>query len=244
MTPEEKAKINLKGFIKTTKKLFIDSDINFDLVIASGDSGQEMAYLLKTILGKIGKDTPPILLLPLYRFTRKGIPFGLRYDNSIFLDEVKNTPANLKTILFVDDEIGVGITLRTFVELLKKAGKIDRPKLYVVGEDKGVFEKDKLKDVELFYEPFEKAEKNIMNAISYLVPLETRKIINESFGELSTKEIMNSLLNLPIKYKEKGKPFWTMGLSDELYSKVSEFNRLHLNFQEYLNGLISEYINE
>lgn len=110
----------VKKFAATMYHLLKESDFKIDLIIGAGNSGAQMIGLTKIILKEF-KIKIPLIETPVYRY--KPYKDGRdrvegresdKFDNYALLDHVKNELANksIKTVLFVDDEIGGGTLLR------------------------------------------------------------------------------------------------------------------------------------
>ncbi len=244
---DKKAIQNLSSLVLEINELFAEEKIHFDFVLFSGDSGQSVSYIFRKILEGIGVDAPPILVLPYYRFSKKYIPRGIPFDNKVLLDDVNgflSNIQNLDNILFVDDEIGEGRTISGIVDLInkenaKKFGKDSR--IYIVAEDHG-FKKEEIGGIPVLFEPLSKKTEHVYNAISYLVPFEMEKAVEKDFRKLNSKELINCLLDLPVKARKGDSPYWSYELLEEVKEKVVDFEGMQFKFAEYLNGLIRDDI--
>ncbi len=246
----QKALSNLKGLVKVITNLVQDNKIQFDLIIGSGDTGIAMVKLTEMIFSELNISMPTKLVIPYYRFTKKHTGEGETFqNNTILLPGIKEQLRdlrNIQSIMFVDDEIGKGRTVKGVIELLiqvRKELSQNKPNLYIIAEDRS-YNKDQDLDtlVNVQYCPFAEGEP-MGNAISHIVPLEIKEVIVRSYGNLYQKEELNVLLNLPIKDKrEDEKPVWSYDLLDNLKKKIINFNELQLRFELYLKDLIKKAI--
>lgn len=239
-----KAKTNLIGFVDVIKELIEDRKIKFDLVTGSGDSGAAMVKIAEMIYQELKISFPEKLLVPYFRFTKKDVPSGERVsivDYSDSFEEKFRSFKEVKNILFVDDEIGRGRTIRGVVKWMRE----NNPKvfskdsrLWIVAEDHGFNVNDLKLDFVVEFKPFSKKE-GINNAISYIVPYEIKSVIRENFsGKYSSKELMNSLLGLPVKSRDRKVMVWSYDLRDELAGKIEGFDGLQNEFEKFLRDLI------
>ncbi|MDP2638155.1 MAG: hypothetical protein Q8P26_03785 [Candidatus Levybacteria bacterium] len=245
MSHEEKARQNLRCLIRVIDDLFLKDKVKFDLVLASGDSGYSLKYILDKILDKRGVKSPPSLILPYYRYTQKYVAKGNPFDNKNLAKDVELVVKDLEVVnntLFIDDEIGEKArTISGLIDLVKKAKPSllsDKSVFYVVAEDHG-FDPSKMKSFKSVFKPFSKKEGKINNAISYLVPKSLSMKIKNRYGEQYPKELINWLLNLPVKDKNGDTPYWSYDTL-ESFKKDSDFRILQKEFQDHLDSMINE----
>ena len=122
------------NFCNTIKNLILDDAVKVDLVVASGNSGLAVGKFTEMIYEELGLSFPKKLSIPFYRFL-PGYHDDLSkiFNNGIFLSDVvkqlKNID-NMENVLFVDDEIGQGITAIGIFKLINQAlEKLGRVKI-------------------------------------------------------------------------------------------------------------------
>lgn len=172
---EQKGLSNLDGLVRIITNLVRDNKISFDLLIGSGDTGIAMVKLTEMILSEINVPIPTKLVIPYYRFVEKHMGEGESFQgNSILLPEIKDQLKdikNIQNILFVDDEIGKGRTIKGIVELIFQAkGELSQKRinLYIVAEDRSYAGQDLGDLVNVQYCPFGEGGP-VGNAISHII---------------------------------------------------------------------------
>lgn len=238
------------NFCKKIKELLVDRKINFDLIVASGNSGLAMGKYAAIIYKELGKEFPQQLSIPFYRF-----PPGHRdeldkkFDSSFFLPEVQKQieNININSVLFVDDEIGLGITALSILNLLNEALRLQCKDpiraYYIVAEDQGFKVPEDRKEIQFF--PYDKETDGYNNVIFFVTPSELEKPIIEVFGDddkFPFHQRCNLLLNLPIKDFNNGKPIWTNKYLETAKEKISSFSDLQKRYLEYTASLVQKYI--
>jgi hypothetical protein len=243
MEYHEKAQQNLKSYIKIVKKLFIDEDLKFDLLIGAGDSGLAMVSITELILVKLKVPVPEKLLIPYQRFTKMHVSRGVPFDNSALIPDIVSQIKSIKSFnktIFVDDEIGHGSVLMGIIELLKESFPskfTDESIVYVLAEDHGFIPNSK--DLKIKFLPFSKKTKGMNNVVSRIIPPELWGKLEEEYGEFYPVEMINTFMNLPVKVLENNKPIWSYDLLNDVKSKVKNINKYQVEFESYLDNYIS-----
>lgn len=110
----------LRSFTGTISRLLASEKIHYDLIIASGNSGLAVTEFTKIIYSKLKIAPPPALALPIMRFINEDN--RKRFDNSVLYPQVsktlQNIDKNISSILFVDDEIRYGSTVKNSLKLI------------------------------------------------------------------------------------------------------------------------------
>ena len=243
---QEKAKSNFEGLVRIITSLVRDKKIQVDLIVGAGNTGIAMVKLSELIFDELNIHIPPKLVIPYYRFTKAHVGEGEPFQyNNILLPEIKeklSSIENIQNILFVDDEIGGGRTVKGVIELIFQARQElsqNKPTLYIVAEDRSYNWQGLSTLINVQYCPFAEGGPR-GNAISHIVPSEIHEII-KTYGSLDPKEELNALLDLPIKdKKEDEKPIWSYDLLNDLKLKVANFHEIQSKFESYLRDLIKE----
>lgn len=245
---EQKAFSNLDGLVKIIANLVRGNKISFDLLVGSGDTGIAMVKLTEMILSEMNVPIPTKLVIPYYRFVEKytgeGEPFR---GNSVLLPEIRDQlkdVKNIQNILFVDDEIGKGRTVKGIVELLVQAKEElsqKRVNLYIVAEDRSYSGQDLGDLVNVQYCPFGEGGP-VGHAISHIILPDIKEGIKKSYGNLYLKEELNALLNLPIKSKDNEKSKWSYDLLNDLKNKLENFGDLQIQLETYLKVLVKKAV--
>ncbi len=237
------------GLFKTLRKLLKGDRVVFDLIVGAGDSGIAMVKLTEMVYQKLGQKMPTKLLVPFYRYTQKDIPNGQIADNSALIATIKRELSavdEINTILFVDDEIGDGTTLKGIIDLINQAKKNsigEQDVIYVVAEDKDNQFEQKI-ETKIKFLPFAYKNEGTFSAISYVIPDNFEGPIKEKYSdkEHSSKERMNVLLNLPIKTMINGVPRWSKNWQVQLEKEIPGFEGLQQGFKQYLDNLLEEAV--
>lgn len=232
---------SLKAFVQTVKQL-AKSGEPFSAITAAGDSGQLAARITEEVYRQLGKPVPPKLVAPIYRHADEAET--VLFDNTIFapqFEEWKTKPLN--NILFVDDEIGSGNAVRGMLDLLLELSSSIQS-LTIVAEDGGFNCPPEIHGVKAMFIPTRQRVPNVYNAISYTVPWRFQKPLKEVLAnepDLNDKQIMCTLLNLPTKEFNNGKPEFNNRLVERA-SKLPDFNVLQNEYQEYFTEQIAELV--
>jgi hypoxanthine phosphoribosyltransferase len=242
------------GFCRVIKDLAVKQNKQFDLVVAVGNTGLIMGKFAEMIYQELDLVFPPQLTVPFVRF-QKGFEENVDklFDNSYLLPEIieqiKNI-AELKNVLFVDDEIGRGITAKTCLKLLNQAladlGKPSVREYYVVAEDMN-FQFSVLEFPEIRFVPYAKDTHGINNVIFFITPEKFQKPIREVLGDerqFAFFKITSLLLGLPVKDHKDALPVYTDEYLKIAQAKIPDFAKLQTGYQEHLKKLIKNCLNK
>lgn len=231
---------SLLQFIKTFKRLLVNDKRRFDLVVGAGDSGQLMVYITRLVYEMLKINMPQTIVAPIYRHADEAET--ILFDNSqLAADYSDISVSNVQNILFVDDEIGSGNAtkgmLDLLIKLIKKSGKVLT--YTIIAEDGGFDLKSiQIQNVKIeFISPKTRAE-NVFNAISYIIPAEYEQPIKNALQyeikDLNSKQVMNILLNLPIKEFNNGKPRFTFQMHEMAKKLISNLPKLQEGYRSHL----------
>ncbi len=238
---------NFKKFVQTIKKLFINEKKNFDLIIGTGNSGVVMAKFVEMILKELDIKIPPTLIIPILRFSDSNEEN--EFDNGILLELVKwqlHDINKIENVLFVDDEIFRGISVKTAIQLIMEAKSLNNLNVTIVAEDQG-FQLDKsIPNVGIKFYPFSKEIEGHNNAIFYMIPCDFDNLIKSIFPEnvLKWYNRMNVLMGLPIRIMRDGVPTYSYKYSQEAKEKMKDFKKLQDDFLIHVKHLIKQSLYE
>jgi len=242
-------KQKFSNFSHTIKRLSLDERLKFDLLIAAGNSGQSMAKFTTMIFNELGKPSPPILEVPFFRYLpgQRENPDGL-FNNEIFLagikTQLKQIGGDIRKVLFVDDEIGKGLTAWGVLDLLNEglsnAGKPQIKDYYIVAEDQGFKIPGRYKNVKFI--PYDSETEGHNNAIFYFTPSKFDKPLKKIFDEkeLSFHSRTNLLLSLPVKEFNGGKPRYTTKFLKTAKRKIPDFQKLQEDYHDFIREAIKK----
>lgn len=246
---------NFKKFVGVICYLLIDKHRQFDLIIGSGNSGLVAAKFTELIYQQLHIACPPVLQIPMLRYKGKQDVDKNLFDNDLLLPEIKEKLADLgvkqlSNVLFVDDEIGLGITAKTCLKLLRQSlgeSSFVRKFTYtVVAEDQGVQWEDDLPAIIEFY-PFAQELPDRSNVIMWFLPGEIVHPIEYAIKEVKgSHTVMNVLLGLPIKVKTEKiqAPFFSYSINQKALSQVSNLGELQQKALAEISALIGVAIVE
>jgi len=235
------------NFCNTIKNLISDEAVKVDLVVASGNSGLAVGKFTEMIYEELGLSFPKKLSIPFYRFL-PGYHDDLSkiFNSEIFLPDVvkqlKNID-NLENVLFVDDEIGQGVTaigiFKLINQALEKLGRIKIKNFYIVAEDQGFKPPKDLPQIKFI--PYDKELDGYNNVIFFVNPEELEAPIVKVMGDddkFPFHQRTNILLNLPVKYFNKGNPVYTEKYLELAKQKILNLAELQNKYIKHLKDLI------
>lgn len=230
---------NFKKFVEVICYLLLEEHKKFDLIVGSGNSGVVVAKYTELIYKELNIPCPPIIHIPVLRYRGERDREENRFDNSVLLPEIKEKLKDCKlekltNVLFVDDEIGLGITAKTCLELLIQATNAHNITYTVVAEDQGVsWGKDLPSKIEFY--PFAQEWPGLNNVILWFMPGNISHPIEAMSDEIKgSHSVMNIILGLPIKEK---------GTDIQVPSFTEKYNQIALERVPNLPTLREEAIN-
>lgn len=243
----------LESFVSTISELVMSRALNFDLLVSGGNTGLVMTYITERIYHYLRAPAPPNLVLPIFRYSPgfRGNPDYL-FDNFSLQEEVESRLISLRRlqdVLFVDDEIGHGITALTILRLLRRwhlhHHNLSEFNYYVVAEDQGFGTHPSLSDTSIHFLPYAIEIEGWNNVIACIIPREYEEPIQRVFPDevLAFHQRMNILLGLPLKEFNNGKPRFGFELHAEVAKKVSGLEALQVGFKDFLERQIATCVN-
>ena len=235
-------------FCNTLKELLVEEKIKFDLIIAVGNTGRAVGKFTELVFEYLKITPPPKLEIPYYRFLPGYEENESKlFDNSYFIPTIVETLKLIKpaeSVLFVDDEIGRGLTatgcLNLVNEALKKLGRAEVKKFYIVAEDCGFHPNPKY--TQMIFRPFDKYSGQ-NNAIFFISPIALQAPIIKFLGEdeeFAFHKRTSLLLGLPIKDFNYGKPIYDTKFNELLNEKIPGFKKLQNEYIDFIKLSIKE----
>jgi len=237
-------------FCHVIKQLIQENGLHFNLLIAAGNSGLSLAKFTELIYQELNQESPPKLQIPFFRyFPGHNDDSGKIFESKIFLSEVinqvKNSKIEIKNVLFVDDEIGLGITAISIFNLLNQALKEARkPRIenyYIVAENQGF--KTPKENSSIKFIPYDFELDGYNNVIFFFNPLEFEKPIIDMFGDddkFPFHQRTNLLLGLPIKDFNSGHPIYSDKYLKIAQERIPNFNNLQKNYLTFIKAAIKD----
>jgi hypothetical protein len=237
-------------FCLAIKKLVHTDKLHFDILISAGNSGQSLATYTELIYQELYQEAPPKLQIPFFRYFPgyRDNPDKI-VDSTIFLPEIINYVDNLnreiRNVLFVDDEIGSGITATNILNLLNQALKeIGRSKItnyYIVAEDQGFRAPKEYPEIKFI--PYDHERAGYNNVIFFFTPWELEKPIIDVLGDDDTFAFhlrTNLLLGLPIKEFNRGKPVYTDRFLKITKRGIPHFKKMQESYLVFIKHAIKD----
>jgi broad-specificity NMP kinase len=229
---------SLQAFVQTIKKL-AESGEPFDVTAAAGDSGQLAARIAEEVFKALGKPVPPKLVAPVYRHADEAET--ILFDNTILAPQFESWKMKpLSNILFVDDEIGSGNAARGMLDLLLEINPSIQA-YTIVAEDGGFDCPPEIQGIKAIFISTRQRVPNTYNAISHTVPWKFQKPLKEVLvdePDLNDKQIMCTLLNLPTKEFNDGKPEFNDRLIKRAQEALPYFAELQEEYQKHFVATI------
>jgi hypoxanthine phosphoribosyltransferase len=229
---------------KVIKDLIIEKDVKFDYIIAAGNSGMSMAHFALLIFEILKKPKPILIPIPFFRYyPGHNEDKNYIFPNKINFKDIKqkahaNSNSSLN-ILFVDDEIGQGITALGILTLLRhsilESGSYSQINYYIVAEDQGF--KIPVSEKSIHFHPIGKEIEGYNNLIFCMIPYDLEHPIIEVFGDdkkLPFHQRANLLLNLPVKDFNNGDPIFSNQLLENARKDIPKFEEYQRRFQDFL----------
>jgi hypothetical protein len=251
---ELEAEQRLRQFVKTIYDLITSKGVQVNLLVCGGNTGLVMAYITERIYTIAGIALPHKLALPTYRYYPGFLDDAEHlFDNSALHYHVESALVNfpkLRNVLFVDDEIGLGITALTIHKLLTDWQQAHHPRnvfnYYIVAEDQG-FQLDACRtDSSIYFCPYAYEMEGWNNVIANIVPKDYSTPITQVFPEeiLPFHQRMNILLDLPTKEFADGQPRFGSSLLEQAKEMVPNLRLIQQGFSRFLDEKVSSYLGE
>lgn len=232
-----------------------DDGFVYDAILACGNTGLFMAEVLRLYFGEMGWQYPEVVALPILRFEdhekhklyEEQLDEMLRasvqvdpvkahpeifFDNRVLLPWVKEKYGNmkeLKRILFVDDEILTGFTVRTGLHILQEIG-IASEDLHVtiVAENHGFRWYESNCDMLMTFAPYGVVEPTLgYNIITSLFSESQMRQLHACIScEMKDQSLVNAVLGLPVKGFDGKVPFWNEEPAKELTKHCAGYEEL------------------
>lgn len=231
---------SLEAFVRTTQKAIETTP--FDHLLAASDSGQLATHITTEIYDVLEMPAPPTFIAPIFRHVDK--------ERTVLFDNTTQTTnfgkwrnRAFNRTLFVDDEIWHGNTLRGILDLVMSLN-VHIESLDIIAEDGGFSTESIPHIIPITFTPPKPRIQEIYNAFSYTIPDEFHLPVFDALGDadLNHKQIMCTLLGLPVKSRPGGKPCFSTHLIDSAGEKLSDFDAHQASYREWLRETIEGYM--
>jgi len=242
---EDLARGEFKQFVSAIHRLIIVDNILFDIILVSGNTGLVMARLTQMVYWHLGISPPSVLKSYLTRYVYDKSGKETLFDNSLLLLDIKNQliDYNIKTpkkVLFVDDEIGSGITARLCLNLLVSAldKKVEKIDYYIVAKDMGFSGFQTSGDIKIFFLPFAHDYVGSNHVVLKIIPEEILTTLIK--GGIDERISLNVLLDLPSRDWNDPLSGFTYRLNQKAKNVIPTLNIIKADVEMLLSQLIGE----
>lgn len=234
---------SLEAFVRTTQEVITGEP--FDSILAASDSGQLAAHITNIVYTTLDLAPPPTFVAPIFRHVDKART--VIFDNSQQADSFLEWRGyDFKKSLFTDDEIWRGNTLKGMLDLVM-ALNAQIADLTVIAEDGGFVHDDDIRGIPLRYIPPKPRMQEIYNAFSYAVPDKYYWPLKQALADepdINHKQVMCTLLGLPVKDRLQGMPFFSTRLLGKAATSLVDFTSHQRAFCGWLSQTVQGYMNE
>ena len=243
---------NFKGFVAVLYYLLVKEGKSFDLLVGGGNSGSGIVSLAELVYKRLKQPIPTTLRIPIQRYKKPGIIWSDDskdyYDNRVLLGDIQSQlkDTDVRSVLYVDDETsGVGLTVKTALQLIQEFVGSKQLKYTIVTEDAYKLRWNNTKSIQIDSYSFSRATPELFSVLFYVLPWKIEKSMTEQIGkEIDVKSLVCILLDAPLREKVAGKPKFGYELHKLAKVKISNLEELKKEFISHLNSLIEEGVKE
>lgn len=232
-------------FTAAITRQLIDLNQSFDLIIGSGNSGLFMSKIITIIYHHLGKDLPPILNIPLYRFQDDGTT---PRDNNDLIPYVQSNipslPNNLE-VLFIDDEIMRGMTAQISLDLLTRSlPNITRIKATIIAENHFFEWHYNLPKVTIQFFAYAKLIQGLNGNIGHFIPERLFDQIKQTFPDVeSYNHAAGIVIGGALKRKDgQGVPFYDFSTPQTALEQIEGYAGTQRQIMDELQKTVEEAI--
>lgn len=228
------AKSRIKMFAASLARQLLENQEKFDAILSSGNSGLFMAEIAKLVYQKLAIDCPKIITLPIFRFEEnKDLEIGHQLDNL-------STKPN---ILFIDDEIMSGLTVKKVLELiLAKKTKLQTLRCVILAENHFFEWHYNLPKVSVNFFAYSRLIQGLNGNIAHFVPEKLyQKISSTIEGVTSYNHAMAIVLGGALKSKNaEDRPFFNIEVDQICVEKIDGYSKQKKLLIKELEELVAE----
>jgi hypothetical protein len=229
------AKSRIKMFVAALYRQLVEEKEKFDLVLAAGNSGLYMSVIAKMVYESLGIEAPTFITIPIYRFKDIEGKIALN-DNSSLSSLVKGKLDSLPEaakILFIDDEVMQGLTVKASLELiLEERPDLTSIRCLVIAEHHFFEWHHNMTKVSINFFAYSRLIQGLNGNISYFIPEELFSKISAQINDVeSYPHAMAIVIGGALKRKdESGVPFYDTSVAT--FTDESLMNELAKLVQE------------
>jgi hypothetical protein len=241
---------HVRLFARAITALLRDGAAHYDLVIAPYNSGAVMVRLAERVALASGVSFWPALLMPVYTPYRFMGTNGqaMPYDNTALIPETRKILATLpfpvRSLLFIDDEIGNGRAFEECMKTVTAAAEDDTgvpSSCLIVADEDGVHKTYAFPGIDVRFRPYAVRPSSHVSGVVFDIVSDFLVDVFRGVGNglLDKKQVASILLGLPMKTLVNGVPQITEELNRQAESVIGNLPRLRADFGAYLDGQIA-----
>lgn len=209
-----------------------DRDEKFDLIISPGNSGLFVAEIVSMIYSFLDINCPETHVIPVYRDET---------DNDIEID-VKTK--EIKNVLFVDDEIMTGTSLKHCILSLIPQANSSHIDMVVVTENMFFEWHNRIPGVSVYFYPYARSIPGIGNNMSFLINKKDFKRISKIVPVIGEeKQVMALLLSGKVKDKDNdGKWYFDETVETKVSKRLTDYPMIKRHLVDEINIYIKSGI--
>lgn len=244
------AESRIRMFAAALYRQLVDEKVTPDVLLAAGNSGLFMTEIAKKVFEEANILLPPTVTIPLFRYQKQGEQF-VSDNNQSLLENVKHQVRSVTKddlqILFIDDELMTGQTVRIALSLLFSA----RPTLQhihcITIAEHHFFEWHyHIPKVSLNFFAYARLIQGLNGNISHLIPEDFFEEIKQTIPQVeSYNHAMAILIGGALKQKDSANiPFYNRELVIKLQSKIPQYEKKKEELQNEISELVKEGIEQ
>jgi hypothetical protein len=241
----ELAKSRIKMFVGALSRQLIDFKEKYDLIIGSGNSGLFMTKIASITYDALNIKAPYVLNLPIYRFKEDGATL---YDNSFLITYVKEQlkSSTINNILFLDDEIMRGITVKECFSLILKAfPNINHLNATIIAENHFFEWHYKIPKVSMRFFAYSPLIQGLNGNIGYFIPQNLFNEVQKNIPEVkSYNQAMAIVIGGAIKKTENNKGHFDFDIELALKNNLINYEKQKSGLLIELRNLVTEGVKE
>lgn len=244
------ARSRIKMFVAAVCRQLLEENEKFDLIVTAGNSGLYMATITNNVYPALGIELPQLITLPIYRFKSDDGEKIAVNDNFPLQQAVSDKLANLPqkaNVLFVDDEIMSGITVKTALEIiLNKRSDLDSLRCLIIAENHFFEWHYLIPKVTINFFAYSRLIQGLNGSIGYFIPEDLYTKITAQIADVeSYNHAMAIVLGGALKRKShQGIPFFDTSVEDVCLKEVSGYEETKITLMRELKKLVSQAIEE
>lgn len=243
----ELAKSRIKMFVAALERQLIDNKEDFDLIIAAGNSGLYMQLIAKMVYERLRIKLPKIITLPIIRFQEVKGKISLDDNSSLrsYLSGKLNDPPTSPNILFIDDEIMMGLTVKIALELiLSENPNLDSLRCTIIAENHFFEWHHRIPKVSINFFAYSRLIQGLNGNIGYFIPEDLYSHITSLIKDVASyNHAMSVVIGGALKRKnEQGVLFYDTSVHKVCAENIANYNEIKASLLKELEYLVGEAV--